>query len=479
MTVATFFGRDWSGLVTPMVLIALRGLNTLSKFALSLYTARYLGLADLGIYGLLVAGVTVLPAFGGFGTNDWLGRSAARSDMAQIAPLFSAKLVLSLAFNLGLQALAYARNAAMGAPVPWPVMMIFSGVALLDHLADDVGILLTYRGHVLLANILFFIRAGLWPIGVIAVGLLVPAARTLEALIVGWLIGLVLMWIVLGVYGTRRGAFAHARPDWRLFTQGIPQSLPFYLKDISIAANLYLDRFLVSLFLGLELTGVYTFFWSMANVIHNLAVSAIFLPTMSKLVRSAKESMSEFRVLLHGVEWRTAGFAIALALVLIAVMPFIIPYIDRPLLAAHIPVFVIVVAATVLRVGVDSYNYVLLALHHDRAIAIMSMIAVPLSAALYTLLMPLYGLNGAAVAYLLTSLLLLAPRLILSRRSLNIAFSSEVGTGSRKENASNQKASPGLGRGFSFRSPVRNGSLRRSPVVSHCGARHVAPWLPH
>lgn len=424
MTLATLFGRDWSGLVTPMVLIALRGFNTLSKFALSLYTARYLGLADLGIYGLLVAGVTILPAFGGFGTNDWLGRRAARSDIAQVAPLMSAKLVLSLGFNLGLQAVAYALNAVMGAPVPWPVMMIFSGVALLDHLADDVGILLTYRGHVLLANILFFIRAGLWPIGVIALGLLVPAARTLEALIFGWLVGLVLMWLVLGVYGARRGAFAHARPDWSLFTQGIPQSLPFYIKDISIAANLYLDRFLVSLFLGLELTGVYTFFWSMANVVHNLAVSAIFLPTMSKLVRSAKESMAEFRALLRGAEWRTAGFAIVLALMVIAVTPFIIPYIDRPLLAAHLPVLVIVVAATVLRVGVDSYNYVLVALHRDRAIAVMSLIAVPLSAALYAGLMPLYGLNGAAVAYLVASLLLLVPRVVLSRRSLDLPVSA-------------------------------------------------------
>ena len=103
---------------------------------------------------------------------------------------------------------------------------------------------------------------------------------------------------------------------------------------------------------------------------------------------------------------------------MIAALPFIIPYIDRPLLSAYVPVFAIVVTATVLRVGVDSYNYVLLALHHDRAIAIMSMIAVPLSAVLYALLMVPDGLYGAAIAYLLTCLLLLAPRLVLSRRRI-------------------------------------------------------------
>lgn len=414
---AIAFGPNWPNLVTPLLLITIRGLNTVSKFALSLYTARYLGLSDLGIYGLLVAGTTILPAFAGFGTNDWIGRQAARSNLAQVGPLMTTRLLVSIAFNLGLQVIAYGINAFLGTPIPWPVMMLFSGVALLEHLSDDAAVMLTYRGHVLLSNVLFFLRAGLWPIGVIALGVLVPAARTLEALIAGWLIGLVLMWIVLAVFVTRRGAWTYMRLDRRLITQGIPQSVPFYLKDMSIATNLYIDRFLVSLLLGLELTGVYTFFWSMANVIHNLSLSAIFMPYLSRLIRAAHESMSEFRALLARAELRTAGFAVFLAIGLMIVLPFIIPYMERPLLSAHLSVFIVVVAATLLRLGVDSYNYVLVALHHDRAIAIISLAAVPLSAALYALLIPLFGLEGAGFAYFLTGALLIIPRLILSRRS--------------------------------------------------------------
>ena len=36
-------------LAQPLVLMALRMANTASKFLLTLYTARYLGLADLGL----------------------------------------------------------------------------------------------------------------------------------------------------------------------------------------------------------------------------------------------------------------------------------------------------------------------------------------------------------------------------------------------------------------------------------------------
>lgn len=414
---ANVFDLNWSNLMTPLLLIAIRGLNTVSKFALSLYTARYLGLSELGIYGLLVAGTTILPAFAGFGTNDWIGRQAARSTLARVGPLMTTRLVLSVGFNLVLQVIAYVVNAVMGAPVPWPVLMLFSGVALLEHLSDDAAIMLTYRGHVLLSNVLFFLRAGLWPIGVIAIGLLVPSARTLEMLIAGWLAGLVLMWIVLAAFVTRRNAWRYVRLDTRLLTEGIPQSVPFYLKDMSVATNLYIDRFLVSLLLGLELTGVYTFFWSIANVIHNLSLSAIFLPYLSNLVRSARESISEFRELLARVELRTVGFAVSLGVALIVALPFLIPYVGRPLLAEHLSVFWIIVAATLFRVGVDSYNYVLVALHHDRAIAIIALAAVPLSAALYAVLIPLFGLGGASLAYLFTGVLLIIPRLVLSRRS--------------------------------------------------------------
>ena len=42
------------GLARPLLLMAFRIGNIAAKFLLALYTARYLGLVDLGIYGLIV-----------------------------------------------------------------------------------------------------------------------------------------------------------------------------------------------------------------------------------------------------------------------------------------------------------------------------------------------------------------------------------------------------------------------------------------
>src|ERR1700722_20773368 len=63
---------DRRRLLTQFLLLANRAVITAAKFLLAVYTARYLGLADLGIYGLLVAGTMIVPAIAGFGTPAWI-----------------------------------------------------------------------------------------------------------------------------------------------------------------------------------------------------------------------------------------------------------------------------------------------------------------------------------------------------------------------------------------------------------------------
>lgn len=408
--------------VTSLFLVGLRAGNALSKFALSLYVVRYLGLSDLGVYGLFVAGVTILPAFAGFGTNDWIGRRAARTSFEAIAPLVFTRLGLSASFNVGLQVLAYALNHVLGTIVPWHTMLLCSAIVMLEHLADDIAIFLMYRGRAVLGHILLFLRAGLWPLFVIAAGILFPALRTLEALLAGWLGGLLVMWALLTVIAWRMRAWSHFRMDKELLTSGIRESVPFFLKDMSIAAGLYLDRFLVSTLLGLEASGVYTFFWSVANVLHNITLSAIFQPKVSAIIRTASEKPSAFRGVFHHAIRQTAGVALVFGVMLIAFMPLILPVLDKPQLSDMQLLFAIVIVATILRLSVDSYNYGLVALHLERLLAVLSIVAVPVAACLQFALIKMIGLYGAAWAYLLTGAIILAPRLwAIARQSASLA----------------------------------------------------------
>lgn len=413
-------------LVAQMVMIGLRLGNAGAKFALALYMTRYLGLADLGIYGLLVGAATTVPAILGFGLNDWLGRLVVGLDRTQAIPLAATRLALTLAIHIVVQSAAWLLNAALGAPIPWSLAVPIGLILLLEHLAADSYSLLIGRDRPQLANILLFLRAGAWPLVVIVWGLLDPNARTLLHVLYAWVAGLVAMWAVVAALFLRDIGLVALR--WGSLREGFGKGVPFYLNDIGAVGNLYLDRFLVSLMLGLELTGVYTFFWSVANVVHTLSVYGVIQPQMPKLVAATNaRDEGAFLKLRRRLQIESWVWALMLALAFGAIVPFILPYLDRPLLSQNLMILAIVMLAVMLRIGADGFGFMLYALHHERWIAMTSLAAVALSAAFNLALIPLIGLSGAALAYVAVGGAMLTARIVLVRRAhRNFAWTGGV-----------------------------------------------------
>jgi O-antigen/teichoic acid export membrane protein len=403
--------QRFHGLSRPLILIALRMANTAAKFLLALYTARYLGLADLGVYGLLVGGTVLAPAILGLGTSDWVLRQIVTMPRAEALASMTTRLALPVVMHAIAQPLLWIINAALGTPVPWTLVLSGGLILLLEHVANDANDLLIARGRALLANVLLFLRAGLWPLAVIAWGAIDPSARTLNCLLAGWIGGLVLLWLILAAYVATNGRWRYLGLRWRWLLSGVPASVPFYIKDLAAAASLHLDRFLISLFLGLELTGVYTLFWSFTNVVHNLAVYSVVHPQIPTLIAAhARADTTAFHAAERRVRNEAAYWAAALAIGAAVAVPLLLPFLDRPALQANLPIFYLILVATLMRIGADSYQFFLLALHRDHAIALISVGGAIASAVLNVLLIPLFGLAGAALAYLLTGGGLLAAR---------------------------------------------------------------------
>src|SRR5271155_3814315 len=110
--VASIFGRQ--RLLTQFILLGNRAGITTAKFLLAIYTARYLGLADLGIYGLLVAGTTIVPAIAGFGMTDWIVRRIVDLPSAQAMPLMACRSSLTFCLYLFVQLLLFLAVVLLG-----------------------------------------------------------------------------------------------------------------------------------------------------------------------------------------------------------------------------------------------------------------------------------------------------------------------------------------------------------------------------
>jgi O-antigen/teichoic acid export membrane protein len=397
------------------MLLGISGINAAAKLALAVYAARFLGLAELGIYGLITGATTIVPAVFGFGLTDWIGRQIVGMKSSEAIPFITSRLGVSLAMHLIVQPAIWLVNFALGEPLPWTGLLLIGSILLLEHLGTDAHDVLVLRGRVYLAYVLTFIHTGMWPLVVIGWGLIDPAARTLDHLLLGWLGGLIVTWAILGALLVWHQHWRLMRPQLRWLIGCFRPSFPFFLKDISGVGGLFADRYLISIFLGLELTGVYTFFWSVANAVHTLVFYGTVQPNISEIVAAGRSrDSSVMRNLRHRLHIESGSWAILLALSAATAVVIMLPYIGRPLLGQNLPIFAMLLIATLLRVGADGYSIVLLGLHRDRAIAVIGVLGAIVSILLNVTLIPIGGLYGAAVACLATAAALLTARVYIS-----------------------------------------------------------------
>jgi O-antigen/teichoic acid export membrane protein len=407
MTARALAGFDLERLqrvAQQLLLVGLRGGNAIAKFALTLYIARYLQLADLGLYGLLVGASTMLPALLGFGLTDWTSRLIVTLSRGDAIPYVTTRLGFSLALHLVGQPLAWFANYALGAPVPWHLVLLLGAILVLEHLATDLYFLLVARARAQLAAVTMFLRGGIWPPVIIALGLIDPGLRNLEAVLIGWLGGLALSWAVVGVLLASEARWRHLRLRLSWLAASFRPSMPFLVKEMSGVTALYLDRFLVSIFLGLELTGVYTFFWSIANLAQSLVYGLIqtHLPDLAGAERRHdRVGFARFEKRLH---FETAIWSALLLGIAAVAIPLLLPFIGRPLLEEYLPVLWLIMFGALVHCAANALDFVLFATHRDKAIALISIGAAITSAACNLVLVPFTGLVGAALTYVLTGI---------------------------------------------------------------------------
>jgi O-antigen/teichoic acid export membrane protein len=402
-----------------LLLVATRVGATTTKFLLTIYTARYLGLADLGIFGLLMGATTIVPAVVGLGMTEWVMRKIVDLPRTEALPLIASRLSLTLCIHLVVQPIAFMLDVLLGEPIPLRIALLSGGILLLDNLGNEAADMLMARRRIFLSYFVTFLRAGAWPIPVMIIGLLYPATRTLEFLLLGWLGTLILCCLIMVGLVLPNGRWRYLRPHVGTLLRNLHSGVGLYVKDVSSTISMFLDRFLISIFLGLELTGVYTLFWSVANVVHSLAVYGVLQAQLPHIIATAQSGdRASFRSLERYLQIETGIWALLLTVGAAIATPLLIPYLDEPLVQDYLPVFWVILLATLLRVAADSYGFVLLAQHQDRAIATIAVGGAIVSAALNSILTPLAGLWGASVAYVLTAGGLFAARFWKSRSSL-------------------------------------------------------------
>lgn len=395
--------------------LGLRGGSLLAKFALTIYVARYIGLEALGIFGLIQAANVIGTKVIGYGLYF-----VANRDMVDAPPKRQAEIIRDqqVSYGIGYMIVAVAsigffllphavRDQILGPAYVSP--LIYSILLLIvAHQVLELGNILIALHRPLACNLIFAITNGLWALPPIILGLVDPAWRTLDCILGGWLAGAVLSWAI-GLWLLRTlpfGIVLRQSPDWAWLKAALRRGLPLFVAILTMG-GLYVDRYIISWLTTEDLVGVFVMFWSFAYAVQILMQTGVLMSEYPKLIADYKKADElAFWQRFRAVSWRM-GWAGGLLCIIagVAIVP-VLHFVNKPLALEHLGLFYVMLVAFWIRLQADVSNYALYARHQDKALSFsyfMNLVVASLSNLLFVWL---WGLEGAAVAQIVTAVAL-------------------------------------------------------------------------
>ncbi|MCO5132679.1 MAG: hypothetical protein M9932_19310 [Xanthobacteraceae bacterium] len=387
--------------MTSLTIMGLRGLSLVAKFSLTLFIARFIDLETLGVYGLIAGAAVIFPIVAGLGLIRVLSRNAVSQQLAEVTRM--------LRLYWGVLAAMYVLIGIVGVGIgiylhQLELVSIVLLIVFLEHVNGDLFILLNHLSRPLLANLLMFFRTGAWICAYMVLALVFPAFRELDVLLLFWAGG-GLMAIASFAMLARDWPWLHPtsrgeRRAW--FVQHFNASRTLYTNDIANAVAQYTDRYLVSLFMGLEFTGVYVLFWSIGNALSNLVDTGVIQISGPRLIsaHAARDGSywSVFRLLLT----ETLAISVVLAIVTGIAVEFAVPYLNQPLIGGWMAVLWLILLGFVLRMIYEIQGTVFYSRSKDALTLLSGLFVIALSMIVNVMLIPPFALNGAASAIIVS-----------------------------------------------------------------------------
>lgn len=387
--------------LTSLTIMGLRGLTLAAKFALTLFIAKFIDFHTLGIYGLVAGAAVIFPIVAGLGLIRILSRNAVTQQLNEVTR------VLRLYWGVQVAVYALISFVSLGVGIylnQVALALIVLNIVLLEHVNNDLFVLLNHLLRPCLANVLMFFRTAAWICAYMIFAFLFPSFRDLQVLLMFWIGG-----GLLAIAG-----FALATRDWpwltamsggghrEWFLHHLKASRTLYVNDIVNTVAQYADRYLVSVFMGLEFTGVYVLFWSIGNALSNLVDTGIIQVSGPKLIDAHARQDRSYWTVFRRLLVQTMTISVVLAIVTGILVKIAVPYLDRPLVADWMPVLWLVLLGFVLRMTYEVQGTVFYSHYKDSFTLFSGLFVIALSIFANVTLIPPFALDGAASAIIVS-----------------------------------------------------------------------------
>lgn len=394
-------------LKTSITNLMLRSLTLVSKFILLLYFARCLSPESLGVFGMVSVSIAISLYLLGFDFYTFNSREIIAHSEEGCALLIRDQLVFhGIVYIVVLPLLLLLFTFEF---IAWKYIGWFYVLLILEHLSQESNRLLITLSRPTMANIVLFLRSGIWVYAVIATGYYYKETRTLQFIWFMWCLG-GMMCIAMTAFALRHLSWKKTFSvsiNWQWLRKGFMGSLPFLGSTMAMLGVQYADRFFIQNYHGEAMVGVYTFYANLANVVQTFVFTGVIAILYPKIIDAfQKRNFEEYRAMMRKMGIGVAGGAVLLSgMAALAIGP-ILKMVKKPIYGEYLPVFWILLGAISLLAICSLPHYGLYVRHKDRQIFISTIIAVIATLTLDFSLVPKYSVTGAAFSCLAGYLLM-------------------------------------------------------------------------
>lgn len=380
-------------------LMAMRSFLLVVKFLLTLFIAHYLNFESLGFFGLLSAAGVMAPSILGFGIMYNISRHAVTKDIYEITQeiLFYGKFITALYAVLLMICFAYGIIYDQSSLAILGIFIIFC-----EHINGEFYALFLNLSKPFFANLVHFVRSALWAIFYMIGAYIYPEWRNIETLLIFWLIGSLIAVFCYGMQfdWIKNDNTTQINPFHKKLSKIIKESKIVYAYNFFTTLSQYADRYIITAFLGLELAGVYIFFWQIYSALSNLLSTGIIQLYRPKLVRAYKEKDPIYNSLFKTCLKKSVLLASIFAIITGITLYLFLPHLDKPLIEIHFNLTYWIFTGFIVSMIIEVMILMLYSSHNDIISLKVKIISFLMMLVFNSIFIYFYNLDGAGMAFL-------------------------------------------------------------------------------
>lgn len=340
--------------------ISMRGISMFSKFLLIIALAKLLPLSDLGVYGLLVAGIGFAVLFVGFNYYTYSNRELLSAQKNKWSMIISNQIyayVPLYLFFIPIAIVVYYYKI-----LPEGYFLWFLILVVIEHISLEQNRLLNTMQKQLAASTVLFLRSGIWVLFMLPLIIYIDSFRDLETVLYAWLLGGVAS-IVFGTLVIKKSIqeWDFMKPKYKWIFSGYKTGFLFMLGTVAFTIISTGDKFFLEKLSDTNLVGVYTFYTAITIGATAFIHAGVIVFSAPKIVSAFQRGkMFKYKHLMNIFLKELIVSIFIMIFTLSIVMPFVISWIDKPSYLEYYNVFYIILSTAVLivlRSYPDTYLY--------------------------------------------------------------------------------------------------------------------------